>query len=70
MKKTLSTFLDKIEHHDSMMRLYRKEKSDEIEILLDEFTDRVRGGDREYIPMYDHSTNDSIWQNPTILLNL
>ncbi|MFC0186449.1 hypothetical protein SAMN04515674_10699 [Pseudarcicella hirudinis] len=69
MKKTLSHILGKIEQQDDILNLHQKEGAESIELLPDNYSEKIRGGDKEYTPMYNEM-QESAWQNPTILLNL
>ena len=70
MKKSLSTILEKIEQRDSLMKLFRKESYSTIELISEDSAELVRGGDKEYVPMYDAEDAHIPWHRPTILLNL
>jgi hypothetical protein len=67
MRKTLGTFYENITSKSKS-----KNFSDpEIELVSDETATEVRGGDKDYIPMYDDETEKhSKWFSPSVLLNL
>jgi hypothetical protein len=66
MKKTLGTFFEKIvEKSESKSFL-----DSEIEMVSDETALQVRGGDKDYTPMYEEVSNtNSRWFFPSVLLN-
>jgi hypothetical protein len=66
MKKTLSTFFEKITlKSDSAMFL-----DSEIEMVNDEAAQEVRGGDKDYTPMYESEPDGRTkWFFPSVLLN-
>jgi hypothetical protein len=70
MKKSLSTILEKIEQRDAIVKLFRKESFSSIELMSEDSAELVRGGDKEYIPLYDTEDAYTAWHRPTILLNL
>ena len=70
MKKSLSTILEKMDHRDNLFKLFRTDSFSSIEIISDETAELVRGGDREYVPIYESEESNSVWQRPTILLNI
>lgn len=68
MRKPLQKFLD--------MLIQPKEKStivknvDNYEILTEEDAYAIRGGDKEYIPIYAMEKDDTNqWKEPSIFLN-
>lgn len=66
MKKTLGTFYEEISKKSSSKRFL----DSEIEMVSDETALQVRGGDKDYTPMYEEaSTNHSKWFFPSVLLN-
>jgi hypothetical protein len=67
MRKTLGTFYENmVSKSDS-----KKFLDSEIELVSDETAIEVRGGDKEYTPMYDDETEGhSKWFSPSVLLNL
>jgi hypothetical protein len=66
MKKTLSTFFEKaIEKSDSKHFLDL-----EIEMVTDDAAQQVRGGDKDYTPMYETEPDGRTkWFFPSVLLN-
>jgi hypothetical protein len=66
MKKTLGTFFEKIgEKSESKSFL-----DSEIEMVSDETALQVRGGDKDYTPMYEEVSNThSKWFFSSVLLN-
>lgn len=69
MRKKLSDILNKLEKQEESMNLYRNEEMDSIELLSDNFSEKVRGGDQEYTPMYKSEDYGS-WNVPTVLLDI
>ena len=65
MKKTLSTFFEKI----SEKSISKGFLDSEIEMVSDETAQQLRGGDKDYTPMYEEESNSrSKWFFPSILL--
>ncbi|PWK18086.1 hypothetical protein LV89_04237 [Arcicella aurantiaca] len=66
MKKTLSTFFEKINlKSDSQLFL-----DSEIEMVNDDAAQEVRGGDKDYTPMYESELDGQTkWFFPSVLLN-
>ena len=65
MKRTLGTFYEKISEKSSSKRFLNSE----IEIVSDETAQQLRGGDKDYTPMYEEGSNSrSKWFFPSILL--
>lgn len=66
MKKTLGTFFEKIGEKSESKRFL----DSEIEMVSDETASQVRGGDKDYTPMYEEVTNNRLkWFFPSVLLN-
>ena len=65
MKKTLSTFFEEIsDKSDSKRKI-----DSEIEMVSDETAQQLRGGDKDYTPMYEEELNSrSKWFFPSVLL--
>ena len=67
MRKTLGTFYEKITSKSDS----KKFLDSEIELVSDETALEMRGGDKDYTPMYDDETEEySKWFSPSVLLNL
>ena len=65
MKKTLSTFFEKISGKSNSKRFLDLE----IEMVSDESAQQVRGGDKDYTPMYEEEFGSrSKWFFPSMLL--
>ncbi len=65
MKKTLGTFFEEISQKSSSKRFL----DSEIEMVSDETAQQLRGGDKDYTPMYEEETSSrSKWFFPSILL--
>jgi hypothetical protein len=65
MKKTLGTFFEKISEKSSSKRFL----DSEIEMVSDEAAQQLRGGDKDYTPMYEEESSSlSKWFFPSILL--
>jgi hypothetical protein len=65
MKKTLSTFFEKISENSSSKRFL----DSEIEMVSDETAQQLRGGDKDYTLLYEEESNSrSKWFFPSILL--
>jgi hypothetical protein len=62
MKKSIESLMQKVFFDSSDKR------ADCIEGLSDEFSLQIRGGDREYTPMYD-SSSEMEWGKVSILLD-
>ncbi|MFC0186392.1 hypothetical protein SAMN04515674_10653 [Pseudarcicella hirudinis] len=65
MKKCLASVLSKVAGF-SEGQTFRKGSA--IEILSHDMIETLRGGDKEYTPIYD-SSQDSSWSSPIILLD-
>ena len=66
MKKTLSAFFEQISEKFESKRFL----GSEIEMVSDETAQQLRGGDKDYAPMYEEvSSNHSKWFFPPMLLN-
>jgi hypothetical protein len=66
MKKTLGTFFEKISEKSHSKRFL----DSEIEIVSDETAQQLRGGDKDYTPMYEEESSSlSKWFFPSILLD-
>ena len=65
MKKTLSTFFEEISNKsDSKTKI-----DSEIEMMSDETAQQLRGGDKDYTPIYEEKQRSrSKWFLPSILL--
>ncbi len=61
MRKTVGNLIENI--------LNRPANINKIEFLTDEMSLQVRGGDREYTPMYDDKLSDIDWGKAAILLD-
>jgi hypothetical protein len=61
MRKTVGNLIENI--------LNRPANINKIEFLTDEMSLQVRGGDREYTPMYDNKSSDIDWGKAAILLD-
>ena len=67
MRKTLGTFYENITSKSKS----KKFLDSEIELVSDETAIEVRGGDKDYTPMYDDETEGyAKWFSPSVLLNL
>ena len=67
MRKTLGTFYENISSKSDS----KKFLDSEIELVSDESAIEVRGGDKDYTPMYDDEVEEhSKWFSPSVLLNL
>jgi hypothetical protein len=67
MRKTLGTFYENIISKSEPTKFL----DSEIELVSDETAIEVRGGDKDYTPMYDDETEGySKWFSPSVLLNL
>jgi hypothetical protein len=65
MKKTLSTFFEKISEKSNSKRFLDLE----IEMVSDESAQQLRGGDKDYTPMYEEECGaHSKWFFPSMLL--
>jgi hypothetical protein len=65
MKKTLGTFFGRISEKSSSKSFL----DSQIEMVSDETAQQLRGGDKDYTPMYEEeSSSRSKWFFPTILL--
>jgi hypothetical protein len=65
MKKTLGTFFERISEKSSSKSFL----DSQIEMVSDETAQQLRGGDKDYTPMYEEeSSSRSKWFFPTILL--
>ncbi|MEY4538797.1 MAG: hypothetical protein RLZZ306_554 [Bacteroidota bacterium] len=65
MKKTLSTFFEKISEKSNSKRFL----DSEIEMVSDESAQQVRGGDKDYTPLYEEENGyHSKWFYPSMLL--
>jgi hypothetical protein len=66
MRKTLGIFYENVSSKSEFM-LFGKS---EIELMSDEAAQEVRGGDKDYSPIYeDDSALNSKWFFPSILLS-
>ncbi|MDR6562158.1 MULTISPECIES: hypothetical protein [unclassified Arcicella] len=61
MRQTVGNLIEKM--------LNRPKNAEPIEFLTDEMSLQVRGGDREYTPMYDDKSKDIDWGRAAILLD-
>jgi hypothetical protein len=67
MRKTLGTFYETITSKSDSKRFL----DSEIELVSDETAQEVRGGDKDYTPMYDDEVERySKWFSPSVLLSL
>jgi hypothetical protein len=65
MKKTLGTFYERITEKSDSKRFL----DSEIEMVSDDAAQQVRGGDKDYTPMYESEPSMiSKWFFPSILL--
>lgn len=65
MKNTLSNFWSNISSKATNNRVLMTD----IEFISDEFSHQIRGGDKDYTPMYESETNSRTrFFRPTILL--
>ena len=65
MKKTLSTFFEKISEKSNSKRFLDLE----IEMVSDESAQQLRGGDKDYSPIYEEDCDArSKWFFPSMLL--
>jgi hypothetical protein len=61
MSKTVGNLIENI--------LNKPANTNKIEFLTDEMSLQIRGGDREYTPMYDDKSKDTDWGTASILLD-
>ena len=67
MRKTLGVFYENCTQKSDSKRFL----DSEIELVSDETALEVRGGDKDYTPMYDEESEGySKWFSPSVLLNL
>jgi hypothetical protein len=67
MKKTLSTFFEKATEKSESKRFL----DSEIEMVSDDAAQQVRGGDKDYSPMYESEPDvRTKWFFPSVLLNV
>lgn len=65
MKKTLSTFFEKVSEKSNSKRFL----DSEIEMVSDESAQQLRGGDKDYTPLYEEENGShSKWFYPSMLL--
>jgi hypothetical protein len=65
MKKTLGNLFDKISTQQGLTKL-----DSEIEMVSDDRAQQVRGGDKDYTPMYESESDIPLkWFFPSVLLN-
>jgi hypothetical protein len=62
MKRSIDFLIEKISNQSSI------QANDTIELLSKDETNRLRGGDREYTPMYE-SSSEMEWGKVSILLD-
>ena len=63
MKKSIENLMEKV-----FFESYGERTKNGIEGISDEFALQIRGGDREYTPMYE-SSSEMEWGNVSILLD-
>lgn len=66
---SMKSFLEKFMPKAMADSVSRKLKSNEIELVSDELALKVRGGDKDYSPTYEHEVEkQSKFTDPSILL--